>query len=806
MATITAAKAGNWSDTSVWNGGVVPGNGDTADLNNYAITMDITTIPASGSLLGITDSSVGGAGYITVALDTLGNSAINVNYSGATGIVPKKNTTGVIQVTGTTSNTLTVTSNLKNGAGANNSRSIYWNSTGKLVLIGNITGTAGNSCTGIIALKAAGSFEMTGNISSLTGATSVRGVYGEAACSIKVTGDLTGGTSSDNHCIYATSTTGPIEIVDGTITGGSGSMAHGVFGNSSLNGALTLTRCILINGTGGMAIAYKTPTWTNDGSKYWQITITEGTVKFGRQPEAGKLYTGIVCGDVTGTLTLPADEDVQDGVSYGAGGTEFEGDFVAPAVGDVQSGVQYGAGGTELTGTFTAPAVAKVLSDTSYGGGGTEYTGTYHEATTAEVKSGTAFGPASGYTGTYDPTADDVWPAEANVWYGTGAYGPTGADYTPSKRASSIANCTAGNVKKDVVIDNVTGTYDPMAAAVFPDSADVWHDTGAYGPTGSDYTPEMVGSDIANCSAGNIKDSVTIDDVTGTYDPTADDVWPAEEDVFYGTGAYGPTGADYTPSKRASSIANCSAGNIKSGVVIDDVTGTYAGGAGGTYPSEDDVRNGEEYGPGGTDYTGNLTLPAVTDVQSGVTYGTSGTEYTGTFTSPSTAHVKKGIKWGANGTEFTGTYELVVSGTSDGGTVFSGIRALLLADADVTVYGIYAGQAPENAKLPYIVLNYVDAIHEHHMASAAGKVNTRLQLDLYGTSWDQVYALAEECRLCLDSYRGSVAVGDDSIRFNQIYLSADNTSLMQEENAAGLGYFRASQDYSIWTAETVPTH
>ena len=64
----------------------------------------------------------------------------------------------------------------------------------------------------------------------------------------------------------------------------------------------------------------------------------------------------------------------------------------------------------------------------------------------------------------------------------------------------------------------MTGTYDPMAAAAFPGEADVWHDTGLYGPTGEDYTPAMVGSDIENLEAGNVKKDVIIDDVTGTYE------------------------------------------------------------------------------------------------------------------------------------------------------------------------------------------------------------------------------------------------------------------------------------------------
>ena len=40
MATARAIASGNWSATSTWNGGVLPGNGDTVYANNFTVTID----------------------------------------------------------------------------------------------------------------------------------------------------------------------------------------------------------------------------------------------------------------------------------------------------------------------------------------------------------------------------------------------------------------------------------------------------------------------------------------------------------------------------------------------------------------------------------------------------------------------------------------------------------------------------------------------------------------------------------------------------------------------------------------------
>jgi hypothetical protein len=271
MATWTAQRAGNWSRTSdnadsPWYDGStqsgwasVPGNGDAIVLNGFAVAQDIATIPASGTLLSITDAAKDGK--LTLAMDTLSTAVIN-----CTTITCGTSTDGIIYPSGTSvGKSLTINGNIAGGAGTN-AVGMKHNFYGTLTVNGNVTGgTSGNYCTGVSLNTGRSSIAVNGNVTGGSLHTGGCGIASytstNAGASIVVVGNVTGGSGGTNTAGIGRSNSVQLQIT-GDISGGAGARSAGV--SNDYNDASDWHRGNRIDTLTAMAVSGRPLRWDID--------------------------------------------------------------------------------------------------------------------------------------------------------------------------------------------------------------------------------------------------------------------------------------------------------------------------------------------------------------------------------------------------------------------------------------------------------------------------------------------------------------------------------------------------------------
>ena len=242
MAIINALKAGNWSDTTVWPGGTLPGPTDQVQANGYIITIDQditvasirTTAEGGGAAGGYFIISTNG---VTITTDIVCGGGLGINISNATYTVIGNiyaSTTGEyepIRTNSTQISTITIIGNVVASYGYG----IYNIGIADIIVVGNVTGGINANKHGIYN-QTTGSVTVTGNVTGGSG-SSAYGINSSSAGSVTVTGNVTGGSGSTAYGIYNAST-GTVTVT-GNVTGGSGASASGTrndAGSFSLTG------------------------------------------------------------------------------------------------------------------------------------------------------------------------------------------------------------------------------------------------------------------------------------------------------------------------------------------------------------------------------------------------------------------------------------------------------------------------------------------------------------------------------------------------------------------------------------------
>lgn len=223
MPDIRAAQSGDFSATSTWVGGVVPGSGDTAFANTFTVTIsDTRTVQAISNAAG-TGITVGGTFSLL--------NGCRLTSTNANGVVQGGTLTPVITTPslGPGSSAI-VASTLSHTATFTNSTMVTFSSSGTLNIVGSVTGGTFGFCVGISA-SGSGTLNLTGAVTGGSSSNSA-GVMVTGGATVNVTGTVTGGAGANSQGINITAASATV-LATGSVIGGAGASASAGIINSS---------------------------------------------------------------------------------------------------------------------------------------------------------------------------------------------------------------------------------------------------------------------------------------------------------------------------------------------------------------------------------------------------------------------------------------------------------------------------------------------------------------------------------------------------------------------------------------------
>ena len=293
MATITAAQTGDWSDTSTWTGGVLPGADDTARIDNdYVVTIDQDI-----TVVALETTTNAPAGYFTItasrnctvgALIAGGECANGVVYIDATGAavtwhgdIAADARVGIVVVA---LDTLTIVGDVHGSdstayiAGVSAGLTLHLSVTGAVrggnaigakgvmslpegaatvVVVGTITGGSGEGSNGAQLVVSSGSLTITGDVTGGSASSSYGALIGYAEDSCTIAGTLTAGTAHYTPAVAVYTVNGPF-LLDGNL-------------NFSATGESPVWGSLLFTTGGSVTVLDETETLVQVGATMQQV-------------------------------------------------------------------------------------------------------------------------------------------------------------------------------------------------------------------------------------------------------------------------------------------------------------------------------------------------------------------------------------------------------------------------------------------------------------------------------------------------------------------------------------------------------
>ena len=408
-------------------------------------------------------------------------------------------------------------------------------------------------------------------VSGITGALASKGSW-NLTLAFPGEGYYTGTSNTPTAATIASGTTITGVSGLGTIESHSNCTADGVTGCVTTTNykSADMTAAITGNIKSGSTIAGVAGSVTSESHSNCAVDGATGCVAVAGYPAAlasgaaSKIVSGQTLAGVSGNVTLPAVGKVYTGTNYGVSGSGNTGTLTLPLAVNVLSGSgTYGNPGEAVT-----PALANQGSwnlTTSFPGVG-YYTGVSNSPTAANIATGTTITGVAG-TATLSPVncsangqqscvaAGTYFAGTACALDGSNCFLPTySVPGLQTKKAIDFSTIDSSKMLSTLTVSGVIGSIAAQAWNLqnsFPGSG--YYSSVTNTPATSTYTGTLFGSggtatleSHSNCSAD------------------------------------GATGCVTTSSYKSANMTNAVATNIKSGVTIAGILGSYTGGGGGT--------------------------------------------------------------------------------------------------------------------------------------------------------------------------------------------------------------------------------
>ena len=138
-------------------------------------------------------------------------------------------------------------------------------------------------------------------------------------------------------------------------------------------------------------------------------------------------------------------------------------------------------------------------------------------------------------------------------------------------------------------------------------------------------------------------------------------------------------------------------------------------------------------------------------------------------------------------------------------SIIDDLHTELVGNAAVTAIvgtSVRQGVMPEGSDKPYIVLNVISETRVSHLASAAGLVMARVQIDCWESTEARADTLKDKVRLALD---GMTRKDLGSTRVARVSLENVTNNAVTPSGGEPVGTYSRIMDVVIVHHETVPT-